>query len=92
MVVAAQKAGFDCAFFTGQLGLARLAEFAFDSDRKLMSVIYQQATAPADSAYRLPAETALVLVKGAPECESSDCSQMSVGLGEKADSTVSQVS
>ncbi|KMS94517.1 hypothetical protein BVRB_020620 [Beta vulgaris subsp. vulgaris] len=73
MVVAAQKTGFDASFFLGPLGLSRLAEFAFDSDRKLMSVIYQQSKIPADPSYCLEPDIALVLVKGAPEGVLSKC-------------------
>ncbi|KAG5457361.1 MAG: P-type ATPase, partial [Olpidium bornovanus] len=56
LVVAAAKSGFPKEWFADK-GFAKIGEQAFDSDRKLMSVVY---AAPA-------AGRATVLVKGAPE-------------------------
>lgn len=59
LVVAAQKAGFPKSFFH-DLGYSRIYEQAFDSERKVMSVVY-----------KAPLETGdyfeFVLAKGAPE-------------------------
>ncbi|KAI1319081.1 P-type ATPase [Mortierella claussenii] len=59
LVVAAQKAGFPKTFFQG-LGYTRIYEQAFDSERKVMSVVYK---APLDGADHYE----FVLAKGAPE-------------------------
>ncbi|KAG0055261.1 P-type ATPase [Gryganskiella cystojenkinii] len=61
LVVAAQKAGFPKSFFQ-DLGYTRIYEQAFDSERKVMSVVYQ---APLDGNPNDHFE--FVLAKGAPE-------------------------
>ncbi|EGF84084.1 hypothetical protein BATDEDRAFT_15466 [Batrachochytrium dendrobatidis JAM81] len=52
-------------------GLNKIGEYAFDSDRKLMSVIYQQGASKL--ACHLSQDSAFVLAKGAPECVLSHC-------------------
>ncbi|KAF8930810.1 P-type ATPase [Dissophora ornata] len=64
LVVAAQKAGFPKSFFQN-LGYTRIYEQAFDSERKVMSVVYK---APLDSAnVQGEGHYEFVLAKGAPE-------------------------
>ncbi|KAF9422639.1 P-type ATPase [Podila epigama] len=63
LVVAAQKAGFPKTYFHN-LGFSRIYEQAFDSERKVMSVVYKapvDISAPNDGHYEF------VLAKGAPE-------------------------
>jgi Ca2+-transporting ATPase len=65
LVVAAEKSGFGKIFWTNQVGLSKSGEFAFDSDRKLMSSIYKSG-----STGTLPFQgfsSSLILAKGAPE-------------------------
>ncbi|KAF9962506.1 P-type ATPase [Mortierella alpina] len=59
LVVAAQKAGFPKSFFH-DLGYTRIYEQAFDSERKVMSVVYK---APLEETGHFE----FVLAKGAPE-------------------------
>ncbi|KAF9943235.1 P-type ATPase [Mortierella antarctica] len=59
LVVAAQKAGFPKSFFQ-DLGYTRIFEQAFDSERKVMSVVYK---APLEETGHFE----FVLAKGAPE-------------------------
>ena len=61
LVVAAQKAGFAKSFFQ-DLGYTRIYEQAFDSERKVMSVVY---SAPLEG--RPNDHFQFVLAKGAPE-------------------------
>ncbi|KAF8978199.1 P-type ATPase, partial [Entomortierella lignicola] len=63
LVVAAQKAGFPKSFFQ-DLGYTRVFEQAFDSERKVMSVVYK---APVDIFDKKSEHYEFVLVKGAPE-------------------------
>ncbi|KAF9109344.1 P-type ATPase [Mortierella sp. AM989] len=63
LVVAAQKAGFPKTFFQN-LGYTRIFEQAFDSERKVMSVVYK---APVDTADAQDDHYEFVLAKGAPE-------------------------
>ncbi|KAK3845294.1 MAG: hypothetical protein J3R72DRAFT_472565 [Linnemannia gamsii] len=63
LVVAAQKAGFPKTFFH-ELGYTRIYEQAFDSERKVMSVVYK---APLDTAVPGGEHFEFVLAKGAPE-------------------------
>jgi Ca2+-transporting ATPase len=78
MIVAAQKAGFSRDSWENN-GFRKLGEYPFDSERKLMSVIYtttrkddpasgetDMTAQNASSASPLP-NTSLVLAKGAPE-------------------------
>jgi Ca2+-transporting ATPase len=66
MITASQKVGFPKEFFSDSLNMTRVGEFPFDSERKLMSVIYTQSTAPKDQP-AFPADKAFVFCKGAPE-------------------------
>ncbi|KAI8808477.1 P-type ATPase [Cladochytrium replicatum] len=66
MVVAAQEA----AFFHTTVGLQKLGEYAFDSERKLMSVFYLP---PSDQSNSFKSETTLIMVKGPPEGVFSRC-------------------
>ncbi|KAF9430273.1 P-type ATPase [Podila epigama] len=59
LVVAAQKAGFPKTFFQ-DLGYSRIYEQAFDSERKVMSVVYKAPLQTGD-------HFEFVLAKGAPE-------------------------
>ncbi|KAG0301623.1 P-type ATPase [Dissophora globulifera] len=63
LVVAAQKAGFPKSFFH-DLGYTRIYEQAFDSERKVMSVVYK---APLDAQASNGGHFEFVLAKGAPE-------------------------
>ncbi|KAI8605933.1 hypothetical protein EDD21DRAFT_394151 [Dissophora ornata] len=63
LVVAAQKAGFPKSFFH-DLGYTRIYEQAFDSERKVMSVVYK---APLDTKSANGEHFEFVLAKGAPE-------------------------
>jgi len=78
MIVAAQKAGFSRESWEKN-GFNKLGEYPFDSERKLMSVIYtttnstpatdetdMTSSAAIDSSSPVP-NTSLVLAKGAPE-------------------------
>ncbi|KAG0334046.1 P-type ATPase [Podila humilis] len=64
LVVAAQKAGFPKSYFQN-LGYTRIYEQAFDSERKVMSVVYK-APLNADSD-KNKGHYEFVLAKGAPE-------------------------
>lgn len=55
MVVAAQKAGFPRSFWINEQNFGKLGEYAFDSERKLMSVLYKWNN------------ECFILAKGAPE-------------------------
>ncbi|KAF9914821.1 P-type ATPase [Lobosporangium transversale] len=59
LVVAAQKAGFPKSYFQ-ELGYTRIYEQAFDSERKVMSVVYKAPLEGAD-------HYEFLLAKGAPE-------------------------
>ncbi|KAF9932968.1 P-type ATPase [Mortierella alpina] len=63
LVVAAQKAGFPKSYFH-DLGYSRIYEQAFDSERKVMSVVYK---APLGSTVEKDGHFEFVLAKGAPE-------------------------
>ncbi|KAG0256691.1 P-type ATPase [Mortierella polycephala] len=63
LVVAAQKAGFPRSFFH-DLGYSRVYEQAFDSERKVMSVVYK---APLNQDTDNSDHFEFVLAKGAPE-------------------------
>ncbi|KAG0024353.1 P-type ATPase [Entomortierella chlamydospora] len=63
LVVAAQKAGFPKQYFHN-LGYTRIYEQAFDSERKVMSVVYK---APVDRGSESNEHFEFVLAKGAPE-------------------------
>ncbi|KAF9935275.1 P-type ATPase [Linnemannia zychae] len=63
LVVAAQKAGFPKTYFQ-KLGYSRIYEQAFDSERKVMSVVYK---ALLDTASPDGEHYEFVLAKGAPE-------------------------
>ncbi|KAG0030007.1 P-type ATPase [Podila clonocystis] len=63
LVVAAQKAGFPKSYFH-DLGYSRVYEQAFDSERKVMSVVYK---APVDTSNANGEHYEFVLAKGAPE-------------------------
>ncbi|KAG0376659.1 P-type ATPase [Mortierella sp. AD032] len=63
LVVAAQKAGFPKSYFH-DLGYTRIYEQAFDSERKVMSVVYK---APLDREDAKGNHFEFVLAKGAPE-------------------------
>lgn len=60
LVVAAQKAGFPKSYFH-DLGYSRVYEQAFDSERKVMSVVYKAPVNANGAHYEF------VLAKGAPE-------------------------
>ncbi|KAF9584061.1 P-type ATPase [Lunasporangiospora selenospora] len=67
LVVAAQKAGFPKAFFH-DLGYKRIYEQAFDSERKVMSVVYEAPLSRgADQDNGSNKHFEFVLAKGAPE-------------------------
>ncbi|KAF9978921.1 P-type ATPase [Actinomortierella ambigua] len=80
LVVAAQKAGFPKTFFH-ELGYTRIFEQAFDSERKMMSVVYK---APFDTNQPQGDHYEFVLAKGAPEEVLNHC----VGYLPAVDSSV----
>ncbi|KAI8589364.1 hypothetical protein BDZ88DRAFT_151669 [Geranomyces variabilis] len=67
MIIAAQKAGFPREWFHDTLGLKKIGEYAFDSDRKLMSVVYEQTEGAGELQSAFPAKASFVFCKGAPE-------------------------
>ncbi|ORY43768.1 calcium ATPase [Rhizoclosmatium globosum] len=66
LVAASQVAGFPKVYFESSVGLEKMGEYAFDSDRKIMSVLYGQKS-EVSGATKFAPETAFILVKGAPE-------------------------
>ncbi len=66
MEIAAQKAGLTRTHFQDTLGFEKIGEFPFDSDRKMMSVVYQQNNAKIGRG-SFESGFSLVLAKGAPE-------------------------
>ncbi|KAI8906601.1 hypothetical protein DFJ77DRAFT_195075 [Powellomyces hirtus] len=66
MIIAAQKVGFPREWFQDTLGMKKIGEYAFDSDRKLMSVIYEQTETSSIPTTFAP-KTSFVFTKGAPE-------------------------
>ncbi|KAJ3060934.1 P-type ATPase [Podochytrium sp. JEL0797] len=67
LVAASQIAGFSKSYFEDSMGLEKLGEYAFDSDRKIMSVVYGQQLQGVPGRVQFDSEIAFVLVKGAPE-------------------------
>ncbi|KAJ3348983.1 P-type ATPase [Entophlyctis luteolus] len=68
LVVASRVAGFSKTFFEDIVSLEKVGEYAFDSDRKIMSVVYKQSDSESASGKESFAPgSAFVLVKGAPE-------------------------
>jgi Ca2+-transporting ATPase len=72
MLVAGYKGGLSREFFTGKLGLNKLGEYAFDSDRKMMSSVYEVSESSPEG---LPKDAAFVLAKGAPEQIMKNCTR-----------------
>lgn len=73
MLVAGRKVGISREWLQEEIGLEKIGEFAFDSDRKMMSVIYKQGTA-IKSENTFPAGSTFILAKGAPEGILKNCS------------------
>lgn len=69
LLVAANKAGLSRDYWAAQHGTKKLGEFAFDSDRKLMSALYDMS-AVTNSRLRVPV---IGLAKGAPEALLARC-------------------
>ena len=67
LLVAGMKGGLSRDFFAAQ-GVSKISEFAFDSDRKMMSSIYC-GTEPS----QLDQYSAWILAKGAPESITKHC-------------------
>ena len=65
LVVASKKAGVSREWLHDSVGLNKLGEYAFDSDRKMMSVVYTQEAASTKSKFSEGAS--FVFAKGAPE-------------------------
>jgi P-type Ca2+ transporter type 2C len=77
MVAGAELTSFDRTWFHTTMGFEKLGEYAFDSDRKLMSVLYSQKedTSALQDSLRLPSsDSSFVFVKGAPEGVLHRCS------------------
>jgi Ca2+-transporting ATPase len=70
LLVAAQKAGFGREWWVSTGGLSKVGEYAFDSERKLMSAVYAPS---GQSGVALNFQTAVIAVKGAPEALLSRC-------------------
>ncbi|KAJ1555214.1 P-type ATPase [Nowakowskiella sp. JEL0078] len=73
MVVVAQKCGFSREYFHDTVGLSKIGEFPFDSERKLMSVIYDQSDSHSTTSARFASRSTFVFVKGAPEGVLTKC-------------------
>lgn len=69
LLVAAIRGQLGPDYWTKDMQMTRSTEFAFDSDRKLMSVLYR----PADSAPKHPLVCPILYAKGAPEGLLSRC-------------------
>lgn len=71
MILAAEKSGISREYLKDNIGLEKIGEYAFDSDRKLMSVIFEQKSINTNENYenigKFDDNTALILIKGAPE-------------------------
>ncbi|KAI9017416.1 hypothetical protein BC832DRAFT_617978 [Gaertneriomyces semiglobifer] len=67
MTVAAYKVGFGREWFLNDIGMKKIGEYAFDSERKLMSVIFQQASNVSGTKKGFSPETTFIFAKGAPE-------------------------
>jgi Ca2+-transporting ATPase len=65
MITAAQKVGLPKEWFERELGMKRVGEFPFDSERKLMSVVYTQESVEGENSFE--EGKAFVFCKGAPE-------------------------
>ncbi|KAJ3413577.1 P-type ATPase [Chytridiales sp. JEL 0842] len=85
LVVASQNANFAKEWFKEAVGMEKIGEYAFDSERKLMSVIYKQNT-PSKPEYAFPADTSFVFVKGAPEGVLHRCKFYMPPFNDSADS------
>ena len=83
MLTAAQKAGFPKSFWESK-SIKKMGEFPFDSDRKLMSVVYKQEIGE-EAVFEL--DSCFVLAKGAPESILKRC----VGYLPPCDNLVSQL-
>ena len=66
MEIAGRKTGISRSWFQDTVGFHKIGEYPFDSDRKMMSVIYQQSNAHTGPS-SFPAGFTLILAKGAPE-------------------------
>jgi Ca2+-transporting ATPase len=73
MLVAGRKVGISREWLQDAIGLEKIGEFAFDSDRKMMSVIYEQGTRIKNDNTFAPGTT-FILAKGAPEGILKNCS------------------
>ena len=67
LLVAGMKGGLSKDFFVSE-GVVKIGEFAFDSDRKMMSSIYSGSPTS-----KLNDESAWILAKGAPESITKNC-------------------
>ena len=72
MLVAGRKAGISREWLQDSLGLEKIGEFAFDSDRKMMSVIYEQKP-KVNNEKLFPSGSTFILAKGAPEGILKNC-------------------
>lgn len=71
LTLASRKSGFDKDMLGALLGLRKMGEFAFDSDRKLMSTVYISNGEGIESG--LSKDSCFVLCKGAPESVLHGC-------------------
>jgi Ca2+-transporting ATPase len=72
MLVAGRKVGISREWLQDEIGLEKIGEYAFDSDRKMMSVIYEQGTRIKNDQTFMPGST-FILAKGAPERILKNC-------------------
>lgn len=86
LVIASQKSGFMQSFFKENCGFTKLGEFAFDSDRKLMSVVYNVPDTISLQRFQFPSGSGLVMVKGAPEAVLTRCTHYMGPMENNTDS------
>lgn len=80
LLVAGIKGGVTREWSNQSAGLVKLGEFAFDSDRKLMSSLYSASESSPPS---IPSDACFVFVKGAPEAVIRCCTRYLVSSDDR---------
>jgi Ca2+-transporting ATPase len=80
LLVAGIKGGLSRDYFAEKGGLIKVGEYAFDSDRKMMSSVY---SASSSSPAALSGNAGFVLAKGAPEAIIKNCTHYISDDGSK---------
>ena len=83
MLIAGTRVGISRKWLEETLKLEKIGEFAFDSDRKMMSVIYQQSCSTEAKSFFDQGST-FILAKGAPEGILKNCSGYLNSVSEKS--------